>query len=317
MPRRITAAICTYNRAEYLPGAIESLLKQHLPPADFEVLVVDNGSTDATPAVAERCMAAAAPISARLGVEHRLGLAHARNLAVQMAEGDVVAFLDDDAIASPDWLAALLDAYAAFPDALCVGGKVLLRWQAPRPEWLTDDLLIELSMLDIGKETRVLARNEHIWGTNCSFRRKAVAEAGGFRPELGRRGELLIGQEETELQARLRHNGQVVYTPHATVYHLVPPSRLRQHYFVRRAYGTGRSRALRDATTLTTATQWKVAASLTFAAAKGCLRMLAQFDNAVARLRCTRGNALMFGYWQETLRRRGGARSADHTGTRQ
>jgi glucosyl-dolichyl phosphate glucuronosyltransferase len=244
MPIRITAAICTHNRATLLPAAIDSLLAQNLPPTNYEILVIDNASTDETPQVIQRYLKAPGSIALRSAVQPVLGLSHARNLAVEMAAGEVIAFLDDDAVASPDWLAALLDAYAMHPDVWAVGGKVLPLWQGERPAWLTDDLLPQLSMLDFGDAVRPLKAGELLHGVNFSCRRYAFDQIGLFRTDLGRQGIALLGSEESEFQQRiLRHGKGVVYTPLADVHHWVMAERLLQWYFIRRAYGRGRTNA--------------------------------------------------------------------------
>ncbi|WP_129677454.1 glycosyltransferase family 2 protein [Candidatus Chloroploca sp. Khr17] len=244
MPLRITAAICTHNRASMLPAAIESLLTQTLPATDYEILVIDNASTDATPQIIQRYLNAPGSVTLRSAVQPVLGLSHARNLAVGMAEGEIIAFLDDDAVADSAWLAALLDAYAMHPDAWAVGGKVLPLWQGKRPRWLTDDLLPHLSMLDLGAVVRPLQKGEALYGVNFSCRRCAFDAIGLFRSDLGRQGIALLGSEESEFQQRVLQHGQaLLYTPHAIVKHRVMAERLQKRYFIRRAYGKGRTNA--------------------------------------------------------------------------
>jgi len=241
---RITAAICTHNRAALLPAAIESLLTQNLPPMDYEVLVIDNASTDETPHVIRRYLTASDRVTLRSAVQPILGLSHARNLAVEMAAGEVIAFLDNDAVANPDWLAALLDAYDLHPDAWAVGGKVLPLWEGKRPLWLTDDLLPQLSMLDLGDVIRPLTEGEELFGVNFSCRRPAFDEIGLFRSDLGRQGVRLLGSEESEFQRRILQRGQaIIYAPHAVVIHRVEAERLQQRYFIRLAYHKGRTSA--------------------------------------------------------------------------
>lgn len=240
----ITAVICTYNRGALLPAAIESLLTQSLPSADYEVLVIDNASTDETPNAIQRYLNAPGSVTLRSAVQPILGLSHARNLAVEMAAGEVIAFLDDDAVANPDWLVALLDAYDLYPDAWAVGGKVLPLWKGERPLWLTDELLPQLSMLDLDDVIRPLTEDEELFGVNFSCRRSAFDEIGLFRSDLGRQGVTLLGSEESEVQQRvLQHSRAIIYTPHAIVKHWVEAERLQQSYFVRLAYGKGRTRA--------------------------------------------------------------------------
>jgi glycosyltransferase involved in cell wall biosynthesis len=239
----VTAVICTHNRAALLPAALESLLAQSLPPTDYEILVIDNASTDETPQILQRYLASVTAVQLRSAVQPILGLSHARNLAIELAAGDIIAFMDDDAVAGTEWLAALLETYQLAPHAWAVGGKVLPLWEVPRPDWLQDRWLGQLSLLDLGDQILQLAPPRALYGVNCSFRRSVFAALGLFRTDLGRRASQLWGSEESELQARIRqHGGAILYNPQAQVWHAVPASRLRRRYFVRLAYYKGRDR---------------------------------------------------------------------------
>jgi glycosyltransferase involved in cell wall biosynthesis len=137
---RISATICTHNRAEYLGKALKSLSVQTLPAEDFEVLVVDNASTDDTAALVESVR----PIlpSLRYVFEGSLGLSRARNTAIREARGDYIAFLDDDAVAVSEWLEAILTAFDTVkPTPVCVGGRIEPIWEGARPSWLADTSL--------------------------------------------------------------------------------------------------------------------------------------------------------------------------------
>lgn len=297
---RITAALCTHNRAALLDGAIASLLGQSLPPSEYEILVIDNASTDATPAVIRRYLDAPGAVTLRSAVQPLLGLSHARNLAADMAAGEIIAYLDDDAVADPGWLAALLDAYAAFPDAWAAGGPVRLAWQTPRPAWLGDELLPMLSRLDLGEERRPLDAQEYLWGTSLSCHRQAFRNLGLFRTDLGRRGKALVSGEDTEFQRRIRvANRQVVYAPAAQVAHWVEPARTRQRYFVARAYGKGRTRALVDTGQLNRAEQRRKAWRQLASAGKAGLSQIARWGDPAVRLRSLMALALAAGYGRE------------------
>lgn len=228
-----------------LSDAIQSLLSQTLPPDQYEIVIVDNRSTDDTAAVVQAWQESHGIERIRLLYEPHMGLSHARNRAVRAARGETIAFIDDDGMADAGWLAELLEAYKTFPDAWAIGGKIVPVWEGARPSWLTDDLLPQLSMLDIGSTARSLAEGEELlYGTNCSFRRCAFDELGLFRTDLGRYGYQMLGSEETEFQIRiLGHGKSVIYTPNAVVHHRVTPERLRRRYFIALAYGKGRTRA--------------------------------------------------------------------------
>ena len=233
---KISAAICSYDRYEYLAAAIASLTRQSLPANDFEVLVIDN-SPDAERSKAEYERHAHVP-NLRWIYEAKPGLSNARNVAIDAAHGPFIAFLDDDAIASAGWLAALVAAYAQFAaDVDIVGGPIAPKWPSERPAWLGDELLPYVSVIDLGTETRLLRENEWLAGANISYRRARLQEVGGFNVTLGRVGAgiSLMSNDETELAERLqRSGGKIGYCAAAHVDHHVDASRLTQSWFRRR-----------------------------------------------------------------------------------
>ena len=240
----VSAIICTHNGARVLEKAISSLRNQDYPDNLYEIIVVDNASTDETPDVVAKVNRSGGK-QVRYVEEPRLGLSHARNAGVRAAESDLVAFIDDDALADEGWLSGLVRVYAEH-DAACVGGKVVPIWSASRPRWLPEELHISLTIVDMGDETRQLFGLEYPAGTNVSFSKAALDHVGAFDPSLGRRGELLLSGEEDELCSRLEKAGyKRFYTPHAVVHHVVPASRLNKRWLMRRAYWQGRTSAVR------------------------------------------------------------------------
>jgi len=241
---RISAVICTYRRPDTLPEAIESLQTQSLPRDYYEIIVVDNNSQDATSETVRQYVQDDRPI-VRYVLETRQGLSYSRNTGVKLASADIIAFLDDDAVAHPDWLATLLEVYDSSPAAWAVGGKILPIWDGERPDWVRNSMLRSLSIVDWGDETRTLNWPERMIGTNCSFRKQVFSEVGLFATNLGRRGTLLLGHEDTEIQERIHVLGKLVfYTPRAIVYHHILRERLTKRYFYCRYYGAGRSQAI-------------------------------------------------------------------------
>jgi len=241
---RISAVICTFRQPETLRAAIESLTAQSLSPNLYEIIVVDNNSQDETVKIVQDYIQ---KYDSRIKyvLERRQGLSYARNAGVNLASGDIIAFLDDDAVADPDWLTALLEVYDSVRDAWAVGGKVLPLWDGERPKWLEDTMLRSLSIVEWGNKRRPLKWPERIIGTNCSFRNLVFSEIGLFDTNLGRRATLLLGNEDTEIQERIHNLGKLVfYTPEAVVYHHIRCERMTKKYFYRRAYGTGRSEAI-------------------------------------------------------------------------
>jgi glycosyltransferase involved in cell wall biosynthesis len=247
-PRRIAAAICTYERYDLLPGAIESALAQSLPAGSFDVVVVDN-SPDA-----ERSAREAAAFAGRPGLiwhhEPRPGLSNARNVAARLTDAPLIAYLDDDARADPVWLENIAGCFDQFgPDVQVVGGRIRPWWGAPRPEWLGDEMLGDITVVDLGPERRLLREGEWVAGANIAFRVSALQAAGWFDTSLGRTGggASLLSAEETALTDRIKAlGGQVAYDPLAAVDHWVDPDRLTQRWFRRRAAWQAVSDYLRD-----------------------------------------------------------------------
>lgn len=243
----ITAAVCTRNRIRLLVDTLESLSAQTLPADRYEILVVDNASTDGTAERVEE-LACCVP-SLRYVAEPQLGLSHARNAALKSARGRFIAYLDDDALAASDWLERILTGFHSLgPDVACLGGRVELQFgERGRPAWLSRQLASYLAFVDLGSEPCMVTGTELLVGTNFAVIRDAATGAGGFSPRLARRGEMLLSREETVMQQRLIEMGyECWYDPAVSVQHRVDPNRLTKRFFFRRAYWEGVSDAVAD-----------------------------------------------------------------------
>jgi hypothetical protein len=217
----------------------------------IEIVVVDNGSTDGTAAVAA-AWCAEAPEWRTLVTEPTPGLSRARNRGVAEARGEVVLFIDDDALAPRGWVAAHLAPYARDERVVAVGGPIALRWPEGRPPWLAPGLDHWFSALDHGDRARPFPPPHGPYGTNMSVRRSALAAAtppgdcGPFGERLGRRGRSLVSGEEGDLFERLwTAGGHIAYEPAALVLHAVTPDRLRRRWVLRRGWAQGRTNARR------------------------------------------------------------------------
>ena len=236
---KYTVAICTWNRSRLLPFCVRSVAAQTAAP-EYEILVVDNSSTDGTAAVIRDLMGTTGRM--RSVVEPRLGLSHARNRALREAGGDVVAFLDDDAQASPGWLKGLDGAFSADVHVACAGGPVRLDLPAPLPSRLPSVAPVYFGELDFGGVVRPMTFDERPRGCNFAVRRDVALTLGGFRPELGRIGESLLSGEDDDFLNRVHAAGlQVWWAPGAPVAHTVDPSRMTLRWLLRRAWMQGRS----------------------------------------------------------------------------
>jgi glycosyltransferase involved in cell wall biosynthesis len=224
----VTVAICTYNRAGCLGLSLDAVCKQEAA-FPFEVLVVDNNSTDNTKVVAESFGGGKPQV--RYVLEPRQGLSHARNRALEEARAAVVAYLDDDAIARPGWLEATARAFED-PCVVCAGGRILLRYPGAKPEWLDDRMESILAAYDKGPESCDV---QEVFGANFAVRRLSALELGGFSDKVGYTAGRNIGGEETDMCRRMiRAGGRVIYIPGAAVDHIVDPNRLNKKWFLRR-----------------------------------------------------------------------------------
>jgi glycosyltransferase involved in cell wall biosynthesis len=240
----LTIIICTYNRAESLRLTLQSLREARIPAGvTWELLLVDNNSTDSTARVCEE-FAGVLPI--RYLREERQGLAFARNLGVKEAGGAIILFTDDDVDVSPEWIAELWSAANSHPETVFFGGRIEPRWESSPPQWMirhSGDLLAGITIdFSLGDKEVAMEREKPFIGANMAFRREAMVEMGSFRDDLGMSGRSLGAHEETEYMRRLLRAGyQGLYVPGMLIHHRNPPERATERYVLRWFAGCGRS----------------------------------------------------------------------------
>ena len=238
---KVTVAIATYNRADYLRQTLAGVVAQQFPRDHFEVLVIDNDSRDHTRAVvAEFASAHPAP---RYIHEPKRGLSHARNRAIAEACGELIVFGDDDILVAPDWLAQLTVPLLADSAKLigAVGGEVIPVFPDGLPAWIAEWHAPMAYRTDAGP----LDPRHYPMGANLAFRRDVLVQMGLFEPALGRTGKNLFGGDETEMIRRIRAAGLAVwFAPAAAVQHQMPASRTTFRYAARHAFDSARSRVI-------------------------------------------------------------------------
>jgi glucosyl-dolichyl phosphate glucuronosyltransferase len=231
--------VATRNRARYLRRALQSLVNQSLSNELYEIIVVDNGSQDETTQVVDGFAVA----NLSYIYEPVAGVSRARNVGWHRARGAYIAFLDDDAVACTGWLAKILEVFettAPLPGA--VGGKCEGIWEAPRPDWLANEMLGFLSVIDLSDVPIVFDDYGRLSVCNMAVPRAVLERAGGFREDLGRQGTTLRANPEVSLQKQLAALGlKTVYHPQILVGHHVAATRLNKKWFRQRAYWQGLS----------------------------------------------------------------------------
>jgi glycosyltransferase involved in cell wall biosynthesis len=173
----VSAIICTRNRANLLHRAILSLANQSLPFDCFEIIVVDNASIDNTRVVVQDWVTRAPNL--HYVYEPRLGLNCARNRGVREANASIVAFLDDDAYASREWIKTIWETFERQPTLSVMGGPVTLEWEGgSAPIWMTEYLMHAIAYVNFGETARPVV---HVAGCNMAISKSSLAEYGGFK----------------------------------------------------------------------------------------------------------------------------------------
>jgi len=212
---KISVIVPTFNRADALRKCLESLLNQTLDAGLFEIVVVDNNSSDDTELVANDYMTRS---DQRIHCifEPRQGLHFARHTGAKEATSDILAYTDDDAICDPGWLEELLNVFED-EEVGCAGGKILIQWDEEPPSWIFPYEGV-LGHLDYGSKKRALRDTENINGGNLCIRGRVLWGVGGFNPD--QVGEVLIGDGEAGLCKKIHQRGiKMLWVPDALVWH--------------------------------------------------------------------------------------------------
>ncbi len=236
-----SVVICSYNRREHVVAAITSVLRQTLPSDMYEVVVVDNRSTDGTAeAVAE--IVASNPHVKYL-YEAEPGLALARNAGWRAATGTYVAFLDDDARAAADWLETAKGLVEEDVLGLCcLGGPIRPFYTSAQPDWWRDAYETRTR----GDQRRHLRPGEAFSGSNMIWLAETLRRYGGFDASAGMKGSTLGMGEETALFRRVWEGEEspvFLYSPDLRVSHWVPPEKMTMRYIAKRATANGQFEA--------------------------------------------------------------------------
>jgi len=233
----ISVCICTYNRAKSLSAALQSLTAmEREEDLTWEVLLVDNNSSDNTRSVADSF---SNKLPLRYVFEPKQGLSHARNRAITECRSDILLFTDDDVVVEPAWLKKYVAAAQRFPGADYFGGRVLPHWQDGRPPWLRDEPMPLLSGLfiwyDLGQDTRQYVHTELLpYGASFAIRRRLFERLEPFRVDLGVSGNTPGRGEEAEYLSRARAGGsEGIYVGTAVCHHWVDLERLKLSYMYR------------------------------------------------------------------------------------
>lgn len=231
--------ICTWNRQSYLTQCLAGLKALTFPIDQFEILVIDNNSTDSTQKLVEEAQKSQKNL--RLVFEGFEGVTYARNRGIREASGDIVCFIDDDAVPKPDWLAELDAAWRSYPEMGLIGGRIIPNWGVPKiPKWMTQALVTTASGLDCGDSTEAARMGHYLIAANLSYR-KSLLPSDPFCFAFSRSAGKLNSGEESFLNFCLMAKGaRALYAGRAAVVHFIAPDRLTLTWQARRYFAAGR-----------------------------------------------------------------------------
>lgn len=246
---KATVAICTYNGASRVEAVFAALARQTLRPDDWEVLVIDNASTDRTAEFAQRLIVDLLGGHGRVVREDQPGLSHARACAAREARGEIICFLDDDNIPDPDFVAAAIRAFAQRPKAGVIGGKVVARWEVEPTPLVQTVAPFALAICDQGLHAELVQGvGSGIVGAGICVRTallwEVYSQPGVAAQVTGRTGKNFMSGEDLVISIMARRLGwETWYVPTLQIHHCLPASRMDKKYLLRLYEGIGRGQA--------------------------------------------------------------------------
>lgn len=229
--------ICTYNRADSLKKTLDALKILEVPTElSLEIIIVDNNSTDYTHTLVESYMQNMNNL--RYAFQKEQGLSHARNMGIDLSNGDILLFTDDDVCPEHNWLKETIANMDKHECDAC-GGYIAPAWEAPPPKWLTERFYGFLAIKTDNEAYSIEQGGNLPFGANMAFRSDVFTQLGKFDTSRGRIGQVLASGEDGEMFERIISAGKkVMYFPSARVHHKIESFRIRKRYFRKWRYQT-------------------------------------------------------------------------------
>lgn len=243
---KITVAICTYNRAEYLHDTLADLANQTASNRFFEVVVVNNNSTDGTEFVCETFQKTNQEINFLWVKEEEQGLSFARNRAARESKAPIILYIDDDVQLPENFVETALYYLEKRSSVQCAGGRIWVQFEEENTDWIPDELMPMFGLHDLGDEDKRYPTGNFPRGGNMMISKNILEAFGYFDTTLGRTGKQLLGSEEKAFFERVRRNGvELHYWSDLELTHRIGSSRLENDYLKKQSVGIGQSERLR------------------------------------------------------------------------
>ncbi len=240
---KISVVICTYNRDQFIGDALESLSLQTLDPDQFEIVIVNNNSTDNTEKISLDFIRTHPELDCKYVMETNQGLSFARNRGIQESKYEIITYIDDDAFAKPDFLKQLFDYFNEHPEIAGIGGMVIPRYEIAEPDWMNKWLYGFVTKVDHGEKIKKFSDNQYPAGCNMTYRKDLLEKVGGFNNKLKWRAD----DKYIYFQIRALSD-EVIYLPQACVEHQIDADRTSDENFfhLSRKFGSEESIRVRD-----------------------------------------------------------------------
>ena len=236
----LSVVICTYNREKFLPGALNSLKNQKTDKNQYEIIIVNNNSTDNTEKICKQFQKENQELSILYSVEKNQGLSFARNKGIEVAKGEIISFIDDDAVARNDFVENLIKIFDKYPEYGAIGGKVIPIFpKNQEPVWMSKYIQGIVSKVDYGDKTKTFNK-KYPTGCNMAFRKDLFKKHGGFNTDLVYRGD-----DKYVFYKLKKNNVKILYAPNVFVNHNIDAYRIESKFIDKISKSVGASERLR------------------------------------------------------------------------
>jgi len=236
---KVSVVICAYNRANFVIKALESLIKQESGFETFEVIIIDNNCTDNTSELCANFTLQNKDLNYKYVIETKQGLSHARNKGIEVAESEIIAFIDDDAFTDSHYITNIITAFENYPEYGALGGKVIPVYEIEEPAWISKYLERIVSKVDYGNKIMPFEKKYPV-GCNMIFRKEVFNKVGTFNPDLVYRND-----DKYIFNKIKQANIKVLYVPDILVWHNIEKERTTKQAVLKTGLLNGRSERLR------------------------------------------------------------------------
>lgn len=243
----ISVIICTYNRDKYIYNVLKSIAENNFPTDQYEIILVNNNCTDNTMSECQRFRSDYPQVTMKEFIETNQGLSYARNRGIAESTGEILIYVDDDALVNNEYLHTYYNFFATNPSIDAAGGPIIPKYETSEPKWMshfTKCLITGYKYL--GKKAIEFPKNDYPGGGNAAYRSSVFDKVGLFNVDLGRKGDSLVGAEEKDIFDKMKEFGmRFFYLPTSILYHIIPEKKLSKEYFNKLTISIGKSERLR------------------------------------------------------------------------